>query len=297
MTKRTDIHRPSAINPEDYQFVAFGNVKIESMGDCFVAQAERATLKRHMDSTGGWYSNHDHGGNCHICGASCIWTAIFYHEKTNSYIKTGTDCADKLEMGYGDFNAFKRDVTNALEAAAGKRKAQALLEEKGLSRAWDVFVSSPETDKYEEATIRDIVGKLVRYGNVSDNQVNFIVKLIEKIDNRAVVAAQRAVEHAAAEVCPEGRTIITGEILTTRVDETQFGTVIKMLVRDDRGFKVWGSMPGGLDAKRGDRVRFSANVTRSDKDEKFGFYKRPTKAVNFSTASENLPLAFKAGAC
>jgi hypothetical protein len=92
-----------------------------------------------------------------------------------------------------------------------------------------------------------------------------------------------------------------------------------MLVKDDRGFKVWGSIPSclqlfdievseeieadhverirnnGHDVKhvdgkwilttqqqrsldKGDRVRFTATVTPSNDDAKFGFYKRPTKA-------------------
>ena len=301
VAKRTDIHRPSAIIPDDYQFVAFDNVKIESFGDCFLLDENRQIKAAHMARTGGKYSQHEHGGSCYVCGAGAIWTATFYHAATNAYIKTGLDCADKLGFGYGDFNAFKRSVTNALEAVAGKRKAQAYLTDKGLSRCWDLYIAAglgigPSTP-YEESTIIDIVGKLVRYGSVSEKTENFLGILLGKIDNRAVAAAQRAAEHEAAEVCPEGRGIITGEILSTRSEESQFGTVIKMLIRDDRGFKVWDSMPGGLDAKRGDRVCFSANVTRSDKDEKFGFYKRPTKAVNLSAVSENLPLAFKAGAC
>lgn len=297
MNKRTDIHRPSAIIPEDYQFVAFDNVKIESFGDCFILNDSRQTKRLHMERTGGKYSQHSHGGSCYICGAGAIWTATFYHAKSNSYIKTGMDCADKLEMSYGDFNQFKKSVTRALEAVAGKRKAEATLAEKGLSRCWAIYATlGTGIEKYEENTIRDIVGKLVQYGSISEKAENFLKVLLEKIDNRAVIAAHKAAEHEAAEVCPEGRVTVTGEILTTRVDESQFGSVIKMLVRDDRGFKVWGSMPGNLDAKRGDRVSFSANVTRSDKDDKFGFYKRPTKAVNLSVVPENLPLVFGASA-
>jgi len=99
----------------------------------------------------------------------------------------------------------------------------------------------------------------------------------------AAAAAQRAAEQAeldAAEPCPTGRVEITGEILATKLQESYYGDTWKMLVKDDRGFKVWGSIPSSLHASRGARVTFMAAVEPSRDDDKFGFYKRPTKAVN-----------------
>ena len=44
-------------------------------------------------------------------------------------------------------------------------------------------------------------------------------------------------------------------------------------------FRVWGSVPASLeDAERESRITFTATVTASDRDAKFGFFKRPTKA-------------------
>jgi hypothetical protein len=101
----------------------------------------------------------------------------------------------------------------------------------------------------------------------------------------AAAAAQRAAEQAeldAAEPCPTGRVEITGKILTIKLQEGYYGDTWKMLVKDDRGFKVWGSIPSSLHATRGARVTFMAAVEPSRDDDKFGFYKRPTKAVNLS---------------
>jgi hypothetical protein len=78
--------------------------------------------------------------------------------------------------------------------------------------------------------------------------------------------------------CVEGIEVITGTILAIKVCETDFGYVRKMMVLDDRDFAVWGTMPSGLDANRGDRVEFSAMISKSNDDKTFGFYKRPTKA-------------------
>ena len=86
--------------------------------------------------------------------------------------------------------------------------------------------------------------------------------------------------YEAAEPVPTGRVEITGTVLGTKAQDTQFGTVYKMLVRDDRGFKVWGSIPSSLDYfdPKGREIKFMAAVEPADDDPKFGFFKRPTKA-------------------
>jgi hypothetical protein len=78
--------------------------------------------------------------------------------------------------------------------------------------------------------------------------------------------------------CVEGREVITGTIVAIKGYETDFGYVTKMMVLDDRDFAVWGTMPSGLDANRGDRVEFSAGISKSNDDKTFGFFKRPAKA-------------------
>jgi hypothetical protein len=104
---------------------------------------------------------------------------------------------------------------------------------------------------------------------------------------------ERNAEWEAAADCPEGRVEVTGVILSVDIRETAFGSQWKMLVRDDSGFKVWGSIPqklkeqtetflnhqffDGTDLK-GKRVSFIAAITPSKDDQKFGFLKRPTKA-------------------
>ena len=78
---------------------------------------------------------------------------------------------------------------------------------------------------------------------------------------RAVEEAKRQAVLEAAEPCPTGKVEING------------------IVQDDRGFKVWGSVPSKLENVKGRSVSFSATVQPSEDDEKFGFFKRPTKAT------------------
>lgn len=121
---------------------------------------------------------------------------------------------------------------------------------------------------------------------------------------------------AAAHPVVEGRIVIRGEIMSAKVVETDFGTAYKILVKDERGFKVWGSLPkaqadeaydlwyaemekngdslydfgpavwllgGGHDGKyagvKGRGITFSATVKASDDDKAFGFFSRPTKGA------------------
>jgi hypothetical protein len=72
---RTDIHRPSAILPSQYDYVGFAYAPRES--DTFASRADGSVsyraIEAHMANTGGHYSTHDHGGTCYVCGASAIY--------------------------------------------------------------------------------------------------------------------------------------------------------------------------------------------------------------------------------
>jgi len=290
--KRQDIHRPSAIIPEDYSFVAFDFIKIENLGDCYVLNGERARKAEHMARTGGKYSQHEHGGNCYVCGSvNAIYTCTFYHEKTNTYIRTGQDCAEKLDMSCGDFNAFRAAVQDARAAQAGKKKAQVILEDESLGAAWAIYTAAILPNFDEERIVRDIVSKLVKYGNISDRASKYLGILLNKIENRAAVQAKREAEKAAAAPCPTGRIVISGLVLKTEVRDGYYGVALKMLVKHDTGWMVWGTAPRSLESsniQRGDRVSFTATVEPSKNDSKFGFCKRPTGGVFLSRNAETV---------
>ena len=114
---------------------------------------------------------------------------------------------------------------------------------------------------------------------LSERQVAAVVRAMDKMD----------ADKANAVECPEGRYVVTGEVVSTKWDDGPYGSTQKMLVKDDQGFKVYGSIPAALTAidgvvttgsvvKPGERVTFTATVERSSRDADFGFFKRPTKA-------------------
>lgn len=305
---RTDVHAPSKIQPEDYYFVGMEYQKIEDIGSAMFMKFEREKIQAHMAKTGGKYSKHRHGGNCHICGAHAIYTALFYHVPTNTYIRTGMDCAEKLDMGDLEmFRTFRKNVHDALARKAGNAKAKAMLECENLSRVWEIFesefkviesvqerrnnynvhnspltfdekVSIQKEGKYDK--ICSIVNTVIRYGEISDNQLNYLKSLVEQFDNADKVIENAQKEREQSEDCPNGDKVqITGIVLKKELSENAYGCRIVMTVKDNKGFTVWGTVPTSLNGvEKGDKVEFLANVQQSNRDSKFGFFKRPTKA-------------------
>lgn len=86
---------------------------------------------------------------------------------------------------------------------------------------------------------------------------------------------------------PTGKHTVEGIVVATRVQDNQFsyygGTTLKMVVLDDRGFKIWSTVPariapsGPVEDLVGARVRYTASLEPST-DDAFGFAKRPSKA-------------------
>lgn len=317
---RTDIHCPSRIQPQDYEFVTVVDIRPDD--DPIAAamlQAEvRENFRRFLKATGATVSNHEHGGTCHICGANAVYMVAWHHIPTNEVILVGYDCTEKLWDGYGkDFAeingqlvALRKSAARCRSNLAGKAKCQALLADEGLTRAWDLSVAAAaDTEVWQDSNllrvdalrkICDIVRTIIRKGYLSDAQANFLRKLITQHDNAEAVQAERDAVDAARADCPEGRIVVTGKVLTLRGQETAFGHVVKMLVEDESGFKVWGTAPSAIvddlcdhaDSLRrmpvrfdgsfgfggnNPRVQFTATITRSDDDRKFGFFKRPAK--------------------
>jgi hypothetical protein len=282
---RTDAHRPSALVPADYDFVTFGYLGDQ---DWQGAIARREQLARHFACTGGQWSRHEHGGSCHICGAGCMYTAIFHHVPSNVYIRTGLDCAEKMELAIdnGLVNAFKKEVKGGLAAIAGKAKAQKILAEAGLSAAWDLrvailaFYKSREQDLkngvepddqaaspftgYEEDRIYDIVGRVVQYGEISEKQTSFVRSLLERISNRAAIAAARKAENAASGFVGaiKQRRDFTATVIYRTSFDTAFGTKHVTGMKDADGnvlvHKGSGIFTG---IAKGDKVTFKATVS------------------------------------
>lgn len=115
-------------------------------------------------------------------------------------------------------------------------------------------------------------------GPISSRQADSLARAVA---GRLKYLAKKAEDAENSSPCPDGvKTRVAGEVLTVKWKSSMYGEVLKMLVRDDQGFKVWGTVPKAVrdGLEKGDRVEFVASLERSGDDEAFGFFSRPTQA-------------------
>jgi hypothetical protein len=178
--------------------------------------------------------------------------------------------------------------------------AKTLADNPGLREALDLG-STKDDAGWERSTLADMSAKLAQYGTMSERQVEFALSLGEKIANGETQAdkdRQRKADMQGVPGWDEGRMHIEGVILSVRYkDDTQF-PAWKMIVELDDGKRCWGTAPSALlyvngshevreynrryDHLKGERVRFTATMTKSDRDEHFAFFKRPHGAEFFA---------------
>ncbi|MCC3292617.1 hypothetical protein [Arthrobacter sp. zg-Y1110] len=147
---------------------------------------------------------------------------------------------------------------------------------------------NPAAEKWREEFgndpfLADVWEKAFKY-ELSEKQLAAVGNTFDRRQERA--DAKAAVIANAVEV-PEGRYEINGEVLSTKLKETDYGTTLKMTVRDERGFKVHGTVPSalfddladrpGAGGLTGKKVLFTAAVKHSD-EKGFGYFSRPSKA-------------------
>lgn len=238
---RTDIHRPSAINPDDYEFVAVKYIGQSERGEESTI-GSRQIIAQHIQRTGGRYSSHQHGGTCHVCGANALYLAVWYHEKTNTYICTGEECADKMDLLGADFQSVRAQVKRDKTYRTGRAKAERVLTERNLQDAWAIYSDTVRDNfQFEEHTITDIVAKLIQYGDLTEKQWNFLVNLLTRIEQRGQKKAQRDASHTLDAINSQHigkvgeRITIEGTVFFRTSFDGVYGTTYITGIRDAAG--------------------------------------------------------------
>jgi hypothetical protein len=288
-TTRTDIHRPSAIRPEDYTYAGTLLPVIPPPAYSFglpmeVFEAAYAEWRRYMEQVRAQremirdsYPESKGGHACDHCGVHIKYGMLFEHTNGN-IIVVGEICADEtMEVPTRALLEIKRErerLAGGREAAKRAEEVLAWIEEDPTR----IGVVGWMMDRPENSFYADLLRKMRKYGPLSPGQEAAVRKGPEREAEQAARKAREEVLQATAKDCPTGRVVITGEIVSTKWVESDFGGSLKMLVLSEEGFKVWGTVPSSLDADRGDLVRFTGTVEPSRDDPKFGFFKRPAKA-------------------
>lgn len=249
---------------------------------------------------------------CALCGHALKISCAVTHRPTGNGYWIGRDCAKSIQS-LATYGKLIEGATVALaqRLACDKRESDFLAahpEAIGVI-TWSKRPNAPRIS-------RDICEKLRRYGNISDAQIALLEKIRQQdIDRRAKATGTATV----------GRQTIKGTVLKVTVEESEFGgtrwskppTYAKVLVDLGNGVRLMGKLPEHmiLDertasrgeswnkaghqvetftiVKVGDKIEVTATVNPSEKDNLFGFWKRPTnfKITELAPAPAPAPVA------
>lgn len=284
---RTDIHRPSVVDPANYSYsTSFDNNPPELHPPMGVVTPEwheymeslMAPWREERDRLHGMLKNDTSVYNstyrCDHCGAHLRYVSLFYYEPTGEHIAVGEECAENT---FSVPDRMSLEIKRLRDAASNRREKARYAKECEKARNASIqeypdAVKVLDNYKGNNSFIHDVKDRFDRYGNLSERQAYAVVRAFEK------EVTERSSEPVGSPVV-EGKIIVMGEVKRAYHKETPYGSRFVMIVEDDRGFRLWGSVPRAVSGvEEGDRVEFSANVEKSDRDETFGFYKRPTKA-------------------
>lgn len=276
-------HRESIINPGEYSHVAeFYQGPSEEMQHAFAG--ENAYVDQLVGGDWSKIEFHRNGGCAH-CGAHFFFGSVFEHP-VHGYVATGHTCASER---------FSFDSNIKLRAELARKRGDAARKNAQIKLKFQLWVESRENGladafKVDHYIIKDIRRKGEQYGSISERQEELVLKIArEEAEKAAQKEEANEVEVPSVPVI-EGRYVIEGKVVSTKWQESYYGDTFKMLVEvttDEGAFRVWGTVPAALSGvDRGDVVRFTAAVEQSNKDESFGFYKRPSKAEFVSQKGE-----------
>jgi len=276
MAKTPTVHNPTHFEPAHYEVLDYlDNERPEYFGqDVETWRQEIAWWEADMARTFGplWQGKIHH---CVHCGNGNVrWITAVQHQPSGEVVVFGADCTERL--GFTNRQAWKlAQLKSKAEAGHGRMKVwkarERFLE---ANPALVAVIAQAKTPAHAGNTfVADVLAKLDRYGNLSDAQVAAVVKSLARDLETAARKAAEALEVKGE--APEGRQTVTGVVLTTKGQESDFGFVLKMLLKLANNSKVWLTVPAGADVKRGDVVTVKATFEVSRDDKSFAFGKRP----------------------
>lgn len=266
-------HRESIINPGEYSHVAeFYQGPSEEMQDAFAG--ENAYVDQLVGGDWSKIEFHRNGGCAH-CGAHFFYGSVFQHP-VHGYVAIGHTCA-------GERFIFNSNIKLRAELAR-KRGEAARQNAKVKAKFHEDIAESPELVKAFEVDhyiIKDILRKGEKWGSISDRQIELVLKIAREEAEKAAQKEEANEVEVPSIPVPNERRVVEGNVLSTKYQDGYYGETLKMLVdveTDEGNFRIWGTVPSAIyDVRRGDRVRFTATLKQSDRDESFGFFKSPRK--------------------
>ena len=141
--KRTDTHRPSAINPAEYEFIGciYEGCSDDIAWEMADQNAGTYAAIRELCRTEGFTEGVNHSaGSCYCCGARAAYIGAFTHEPTKTVVRFGQVCAGKINIGdAGAFRYLRTLAADIRKRKAGKAKAALFLKDNGMELDFSVL--------------------------------------------------------------------------------------------------------------------------------------------------------------
>jgi hypothetical protein len=282
---RTDVHRPSAteFDPESYECV--GCYDLQTPG-----QQGRSNTVDYLQRQGYRAADVHPLGQCSHCGAYLRYTALMAHKPTMTYVWIGEQCLGNRFSGLtkSEFAALRKAAAlNAERIRKAVRITTLVIDHPALAE----IVNEASASAYG-GFMASVGYQLRRDGRLTDRQITTVERIIPEAIERAHAEAlrieERKAEAAQAAPAPAGRVTVTGEVVSTKWQNNDFGGSLKMLVVATAGYRVWVTVPDVLlddrcQLAKGTMVRFDAKLAPKTEDPTFAFGSRPTKAQRIET--------------
>lgn len=273
---RTDIHRPSAPEFDPMAYNCYGVFDNDPEWGGSRERLEAVNALRAQ----GFKVGHGSSRSCGHCGSRIRYAALMVREDVKQFIFVGEDCLEgRFEMEKAEFSELREQGRlNKEQATKAQRITEAVEAEPML--AWLTY---PAFTNESNDFIADVAERFRREGRLSDNQIAAVKSALVKDTERRLAAQEREIVKAAlleqGVEAPTGKQLVEGEVVTLKTQESMYGTTYKMVVKTAAGWAVWVTVPVAIsEVKKGQQVRFTATLERSDRDPLFAFGKRPTKA-------------------
>jgi hypothetical protein len=307
---RTDVHRPSALDPEAYEYQAAGDYGSPSGSEPADLRELNNAIAR-LEDAGYTMADHQVEGSCGHCGAHHRFVALVAREDIHEMLLVGEQClSNRFDSGlsHARFQELRKAAQLNRERTRIDARVAAFVEAHPVA-AWLSYVGNidePGTvylpfDEFEgyahvdEAAstyvskvtgtwkqfdiLRDLGDKLRRYAELSDKQVALVDRLLTQVSERYEAHLEREATKADVPAAPEGRVAFEGEVVSVKFYDNDFGGTTKILVVTDAGWKAFVARPAAIwEAEKGDRVALTATLERSATDHTFAKGSRPAKA-------------------
>ena len=305
---RKDIHRESQFNPLDYRFVfSFAQANPTECSPGYNNALLRASAHNRPEQEpvysygfgriptivewrtiqplpriAGRFFRSTKLYQCDVCGARYKYGDVWQHIESGEVITIGHECADKFGamVDRSDLDAYRKEQARVRKLGRELAKRRDNLR-KFVATAGHELLKALRSD---HRIVRDIRTRVIKFGSISDKQKALVIKLATEQQEKA----SRPEEQTVPAQINGKRQTITGEVLSCKWYESDYGDTFKMTVKvkTNGGYWLaWGTCPTAIldevqlaSDLRGSTVRFDAAL-KPGRDEHFALFSRPTKAT------------------